>query len=72
MTHPLVPHKRTVDKRIDDFTGLSQLELLYTGVLRTPIFAITKEKVVSITPVSIDATARVSLLDFEEKMSLLE
>ena len=36
------------------------------------IFAITKEKVVSITPISIDATARVSLLDFEEKMSQLD
>ena len=36
------------------------------------IWAITKEKIVSITPISIDATARVSLLDFEEKMSQLD
>ncbi|MBS60470.1 MAG: 5'/3'-nucleotidase SurE [Anaerolineaceae bacterium] len=36
------------------------------------ICAITKEKVVSITPISIDATARVSLLNFEEKMRTLE
>ena len=36
------------------------------------ICAITKEKVVSITPISIDATARVSLLYFEEKMRTLD
>ena len=36
------------------------------------ICAITKEKVVSITPISIDATARVSLLDFDEKMRTLD
>ena len=39
----LIKNNKCINKRIDDFTGLSQLELLYTGVLRTPIFAITKE-----------------------------
>ena len=40
--------------------------------LDSDISAITKEKVVSITPISIDATARVSLLDFEKKMRTLD
>lgn len=36
------------------------------------IYAITKEKIVSVTPISIDSTARVSLPDFEKRMRRLD
>ena len=38
----LIKNNRCINKRIDDYSGLSNSELLYTGALRTPIFSIIK------------------------------
>lgn len=38
----LLKDHRCINKRVDDYTGLLSSELLYTGVLRTPIFSVTK------------------------------
>ena len=38
----LIKNKNIINKRFDDFSGLKNQELVYSGVLRTPIFWITK------------------------------
>ena len=39
----LLKNYRCINKRVDDYTGLQSSELLYTGILRTPIFSVTKQ-----------------------------
>ena len=38
----LIKNSKCINKRIDDYTGLSSSELLYTGALRTPVFSVLK------------------------------
>ena len=39
----LLKNSKCINKRVDDYTGLLSSELLYSGVLRTPIFSVTKQ-----------------------------
>ncbi|MBH44469.1 MAG: hypothetical protein CMD88_03340 [Gammaproteobacteria bacterium] len=39
----LIKNKKLINKRKDDITGLSNHELLYSGIFRTPIYALTQE-----------------------------
>jgi len=38
----LIRNHKCINKRVDDLSGLISSELLYTGILRTPIFSIIK------------------------------
>lgn len=38
----LIKNYKCINQRIDDHTGLKSSELIYTGVLRTPIFSVVK------------------------------
>tara|TARA_Y100000746_G_scaffold131283_1_gene112368 strand:+ start:2212 stop:3261 length:1050 start_codon:yes stop_codon:yes gene_type:complete len=38
----LIKNFKCINKRKDDFSGLRSLELLYTGVLRTPIYSVVQ------------------------------
>ena len=39
----VIKNKIIINKRVDDFTGMKNNELLYLGCLRTPIYAVTEE-----------------------------
>ncbi len=39
----IIKNNKILNKRVDDFSGLKNDELLYLGCLRTPIYAITNE-----------------------------
>ena len=39
----MIKNNKIINKREDDFTGLNHDELLYTGFLRSPIYALTNE-----------------------------
>jgi len=39
----LIKNNKIINRRINDFTGLINHELLYSGILRTPIYALTHE-----------------------------
>ena len=39
----LIKNNICINKRVDDFTGLKYSELIYTGILRTPVYSITNQ-----------------------------
>lgn len=43
----MLKNNKSLNKRINDFTGLKYSELIYTGVLRTPIFAVCEEVIIN-------------------------
>ena len=38
----LIKNNKCINRRTDDYSGLKSSELLYTGILRTPTFSVTK------------------------------